>query len=60
LEFVFEEEASRVIGESNIFVTWQEGFLESASFAMKNRKAIYHVYNSMSHEQLERYLLKIF
>lgn len=59
LEYIFEEEASQIVKESNIFVTWQEGFLKSTSFAMKNKNAIYHVYNSIRREQLERYLLKV-
>ena len=40
------------------YKAWQEG-LRSAAFALENRRAIYRVYNSISREQLERYLYGI-
>lgn len=33
-----------------------ERFLEGVSFAREHKRAIYHIYNSLSREELERYL----
>lgn len=56
---VFEQEAIRVIGENRQGQSWQEAFIASTRFALDNRRAIYHVYNSMNRDALERYLFRI-
>ena len=37
----------------------EEGFIEAAYFALNNKKAVYHIYNSVSREEAERYLNSI-
>lgn len=59
LDEVFLEETQKVVGKLEDYSSWQEAFLRSTEFAMENRKAIYHVYNSMNREQLERYLYDV-
>ena len=49
LTFVLDGEVERVI----------EGFIEAARFALCNKRAVYHIYNSVSREDLERYLNSI-
>jgi probable dihydroxyacetone kinase regulator len=59
LDDVFKEETAKVISENNSYDSWIEGFRQCIEFAIGNRKAIYHIYNSMSREQLERYLNQV-
>lgn len=59
LDDVFTEEAKRVFSKENTYSSWIDGFRQSIDFAAQNRKAIYHIYNSMSREQLERYLYQV-
>lgn len=59
LENVFESETSAILEDQEDFSSWQEGIIKSANFAIKNKKLIYHVYNSLNREQLEEYLYAI-
>lgn len=56
---VFEQEALRVIGVNREGQSWQDAFIASTRFALDNRRAIYHVYNSVNRDTLERYLFRI-
>lgn len=56
LEEIFLDEVEKGINDYNNTLSWEEAFIDSANFAFKNKKAIYHVYHSMQREQLERYL----
>lgn len=56
---VFEQEAMRVIGVNREGQRWQDAFIASTRFALENRRAIYHVYNSVNRDTLERYLFRI-
>lgn len=40
------------INETN----WREGFAKAIDFALKNKKAVYHIYNSQRRDLLENYL----
>lgn len=59
LDDVFETETNDVISSGYIHDSWQEGFIKSAGFAMRNKSAVFHVYNSINRQQLERYLYKV-
>lgn len=59
VESIFEEETSRVIQSTSIQEDWQEAFIEATRFAMENKRAIYHIYHSITREQLENYLLRV-
>lgn len=59
LEDVFESETVEMLEETKEYQTWQEGIIESAKFAMENKQLIYHVYNSINRDQLERYLYNV-
>ena len=56
LEDIFETEASLVINKHKPYNTWLDGFLESAKFALDNKKAVLHIFNSINRNQLDRYL----
>lgn len=59
VEDIFEAEAQKVIEKNEEHFTWQEGFIQSTQFALQNKRAVYHIYNSVKREQLERYLLRV-
>lgn len=59
LEEVLQNEAARVLSRDLSSETWPEVFLDSCSFALQNRKGIYHIYNSVNRRQVDEYLYKI-
>lgn len=59
LSEIFETELQTVIEEYNDTLSWEESFLTAAKFALENRTAIYHVYNSMQREELENYIYNV-
>lgn len=59
LEEIFKEETKNVLEENILYDSWQEGFLQVTKFAIENKQAIYHIYNSLSREKLESYLFSV-
>ena len=59
VEDIFEREAEAVLSLNMEHFNWAEGLSESLKFALENKKAIYHIYNSVNREQLERYLFRL-
>lgn len=59
LSEIFEEELQRVIKEFNKTLSWEESFKVATQFALKNKKAIYHVYDSMQQEELINYIYQV-
>ncbi len=59
LEDIFASEARKVIEKNESLLNWQEGLISSTQFALNNKRAIYHVYNSVNRDQLERYLFRV-
>ena len=56
LDDIFMVETKKVLEGNLDYDTWQEGFLQAASFALENRKGIYHIYNSVNRSKIEKYL----
>lgn len=58
LNKIFEHETGKITENSKEYdgTHWADSVMEIMSFAMDNRKAIYHVYKSVSREKLENYL----
>lgn len=56
---IFETELQKVIDEYNDTLSWEDSFLLATRFAQENKKAIYHVYNSIQKEELERYIFMV-
>ena len=44
---------------SENITTWRESLVNVTKFALENRRAVYHVYNSANRDQLERYLNRV-
>ena len=59
LDDIFRADTQKVIEENGNFKSLQDGFLQATEFARENKKAVYHIYNSMSREKLENYLYSI-
>ncbi len=59
LTFVIDGEVEHVIAKHADVKSLEEGFIEAANFALNNKRAVYHIYNSVNREELERYLNSI-
>lgn len=59
LETIFEEQAELIILSHSEKRSWKEALVASTKFAIENKNAIYHVYNSANRDQLERYLYRV-
>lgn len=53
---VLEMDLQRVIDEYNDTMSWEESCLSAARMALDNKRAVYHIYNSIRREKLERYM----
>ncbi|MFP4198872.1 MAG: TetR/AcrR family transcriptional regulator C-terminal domain-containing protein [Halanaerobium sp.] len=59
LSEIFEKQIQKVIAEYNETLSWEESFLLAVDFALKNKRAIYHIYNSIRREELEAYIYRV-
>jgi AcrR family transcriptional regulator len=59
LSDLFKFEAERIISSGYTSVKWQEGVIKACSFALENKRAVYHIYNSMNRKLLEDYLREV-
>lgn len=58
---IFEEVLDEIFKPQDINQDrWENSFIQACQYAMDNKKAVLHIYNSVKREQLETYLLKIF
>ena len=56
VEEIFLDETKEAIEKDIKDLSWQDGVMRAIDFALLNKKAIFHVYNSRSRKELERYL----
>ncbi len=56
LVYILDAEAQQVIEQHASVDSLEEGFIAAAKFALENKRAAYHIYYSVSREELERYL----
>ncbi|MCW6059638.1 TetR/AcrR family transcriptional regulator [Clostridium sporogenes] len=59
LSEIFQIELQTVINEYNDTLSWEESFIVAARFALENKIAIYHVYNSMQREEVVNYIYNV-
>ena len=59
LEEIFLAEAQKLVDEMVIGQSWEEGLKRGLCFVKENKKLIYHVYNSLHRETIERYLYSV-
>lgn len=55
LESFFKEELERVI-EANTNESWQNMLRDVLQMVTENRQIVYHIFNSLNRDQLERYV----
>lgn len=46
VEDIFEMEAADFLTKMRRYESWQEAFLDATDFAMQNKRAVFHLYNS--------------
>ena len=59
VEWMCEDLAKDILKDHVTYNTWQEGFLDVFLALINYKPIVLHVYNSVSREQLERYLFKV-
>lgn len=59
LSEVFQSELEEALAEHGEAGSWEDGLLNAFRFALNNKKAIYHVYNSVQQRALEKYLFEM-
>ncbi len=59
LEEIFTSETEKVIKEHQHYDTWEEAFNIAVGFARINKRAVYHIFNSVNRQILEDYLFKV-
>ena len=59
MDDLFFTEAEKIRQDSASFDSWADGFRHAVSFASENRKAIYHLYKSISRNKLESFLYEV-
>lgn len=57
-ELLFSE-TEKILRDTREYTSWQEAFLEGTQFAQENKRAVYHIYNSVSREKVEQYLYDV-
>lgn len=56
LEDMFADQTKKSIGDADTWELWEDGILQALEFAINNKRAVYHVYNSLNRRNLEQYL----
>ena len=56
---LFQTELQTVTDEYNDTFSWEESFIVATKFALENKIAINHVYNSIQREELEDYIYNV-
>ena len=56
LEALFSRDVQRISEEGPEGESWADGLERALTFLSANRRAVYHIYNSINHGQLEQYL----
>lgn len=59
LEAILNEETAKAAALINSGTTWQDIFIADMGFPLQNKSAIYHIYNSISRQQFDKYLFDI-
>ncbi|RVU54022.1 TetR/AcrR family transcriptional regulator [Anaerosphaera multitolerans] len=59
LSEIFQKEIETFINEYNDTLSWEDSFISASRFALENKKAIYHIYNSMQREELRDYIYNV-
>lgn len=53
---ILRDESDRIAEKHSQHMSWNEALLQAADFALKNKRAVFNLYNSSKRVQLEKYL----
>lgn len=56
---ILQAETKKVLDINESEFSWKDAFIQSTEFARDNKKAIYHIYNSLNREYLDKYLYSV-
>lgn len=56
---LLSEEAALVLEKQKSCNSWKESLQYGAEFALRNKRAVYHLYHSAKRDQLERYFKRV-
>ncbi len=56
---IFDKELQKVVDVYNEKHIWEESFKLAVQFCLDNKVAVYHIYNSLRREDLERFIFNI-
>ncbi|MCR5823890.1 MAG: TetR/AcrR family transcriptional regulator [Lachnospiraceae bacterium] len=56
---VLQSDLKRAVENSENYDTWEKGIVDALSFAIRNKRAVYHIYNSANREILKDYFRDI-
>lgn len=56
VNFIFEDEVASLVNRYAEQHDWEAGFLSGINFLYENREMIYHIYRTMQHENVDRFL----
>ncbi|MCM1308504.1 MAG: TetR/AcrR family transcriptional regulator [Butyrivibrio sp.] len=59
IDRIFENETASILEKHAVYDSWAEGVKAAMSFAIENKRAIFHIYKSVSRERLERYISEV-
>lgn len=56
---LFRSETQKIIERNLACQSWQSAFMQATAFAQDNRRAVYHLYNSINRDRVESYLYDV-
>ncbi len=56
---ILQEEVNKIVNQHKMHKSWNEGLIYAANFAISNKRAIYHLHNSVKRGQLEKYIYRV-
>ncbi len=56
---LFDAEAAKILNSDMTITSLEEGIISATQFVIQNKRAIYHIYNSINREKLYSYLCKV-
>ncbi|MDD3242380.1 MAG: TetR/AcrR family transcriptional regulator [Eubacteriales bacterium] len=56
---ILAADTQRVLEEHSISENWEDGFIAATRFARENKRAVFHIYHSVSREVFDTYLKDI-
>lgn len=56
VEWIYTNEAAKVIGDKKTYDTWQQGYMQIFEYVLENKSFVINTYHSINREHLENFL----